>query len=61
MQKISFFLSLDSAKFVPILNVAGNAGGTTIVIRSNARTMIKCHANWVSSASFSKELSQDHL
>ena len=46
MQKIFFFFNLESAKFVPILNVAGNAGGTTIVIRSNARTMIKCHANY---------------
>ena len=45
MQKIFFFLSLESAKLVPIDRVAGKAGGTTIVIRSSARTMIKCQAS----------------
>lgn len=46
MQKMLFFFSLERAKLVPIDNVAGNAGGTTIVIKSNARTMIKCHASY---------------
>lgn len=51
MQKMSFFFSLERAKLVPIDNVAGNAGGTTMVIRSNARTRIKCHASYSRSAS----------
>lgn len=46
MQKICCFLSLESAKLVPILKVAGNAGGTTIVMRSRARTMMVCHATF---------------
>ncbi len=50
MQKMFFFLSRDSAKLVPIDNVAGSAGGTTIVIKSNARTMIKCQANFLTLA-----------
>ena len=45
MQKICIFLSRDRAKFVPIVRVAGNAGGTTIVIRSSARTMMRCQAS----------------
>ena len=40
-----FFFSLDRAKLVPIVSVAGKAGGTTMVIRSKARIMIKCHAS----------------
>ena len=39
IQKIDRFFSLPRAKFVPIVRVAGNAGGTTIVIRSNALTI----------------------
>ena len=50
MQKISFFLRRDSAKLVPIVRVAGSAGGTTIVIRSSARTMIKCQASYAISS-----------
>lgn len=45
-QNMSFFLSRESAKFVPMLSVAGSAGGTTMVIKSKARTIIKRHANW---------------
>ena len=44
MQKICFFFSRDKAKLVPMDKVAGRAGGTTIVIKSKARTIIKCHA-----------------
>ena len=51
MQKICFFFSRDSAKLVPMDNVAGRAGGTTIVIKSKARTTIKCHASYSISAS----------
>lgn len=47
---MSFFFSLLRAKFVPIDKVAGRAGGTTIVIKSNARTTIKCHASYSKSA-----------
>ena len=50
MQKIFFFFSLDRAKLVPMDKVAGNAGGTTIVIKSSARTMIKCQASYLASA-----------
>lgn len=46
MQKICFFFSRDRAKLVPMDKVAGRAGGTTIVIKSKARTMIKCHASY---------------
>ena len=46
MQNICFFFSRDRAKLVPIDKVAGKAGGTTIVIKSKARTMIKCHASY---------------
>ena len=42
MQNILWFLSRESAKFVPMVNVAGKAGGTTIVIKSSALTIIKC-------------------
>lgn len=42
MQKILCFLSLERAKFVPMVSVAGRAGGTTIVIKSRALTIIKC-------------------
>lgn len=40
MQKIFCFFNRESAKFVPIVNVAGKAGGTTIVIKSRALTMM---------------------
>ena len=50
MQKMFFFFNLDSAKLVPIDKVAGNAGGTTIVIKSSARMMIKCQASFSASA-----------
>ena len=43
MQKTSFFFSRDKAKFVPIVSVAGRAGGTTMVIRSNALMIMMCH------------------
>ena len=46
MQKICFFFSRDRAKLVPMDKVAGRAGGTTIVIKSKARTTIKCHASY---------------
>ena len=42
MQNILCFLSLERAKFVPMVSVAGRAGGTTIVIKSRALTIIKC-------------------
>lgn len=45
MQKISRFFRRDSAKFVPMVRVAGRAGGTTIVIKSSALTMMRCHAS----------------
>lgn len=45
MQKICFFFNRDRAKLVPMDKVAGRAGGTTIVIKSRARTMIKRHAS----------------
>lgn len=44
MQNISFFFKRDIAKFVPIVSVAGKAGGTTIVIKSKARTMMRFHS-----------------
>jgi hypothetical protein len=34
------------AKVVPIVSVAGRAGGTTMVIRSRALTSIVCHLIW---------------
>jgi hypothetical protein len=43
MQKIFFFFKRERAKLVPIVSVAGRAGGTTIVIKSNALTTIRCH------------------
>ena len=46
MQKTFFSFNRDKAKLVPIDNVAGNAGGTTIVIKSNARTSIRCQASY---------------
>lgn len=46
MQKICFFFSRDRAKLVPMDKVAGRAGGTIIVIKSKARTTIKCHASY---------------
>lgn len=46
MQKTCFFFSRDKAKLVPMDRVAGRAGGTTIVIKSRARTTIKCHASY---------------
>ena len=51
MQKICFFFSRDRAKLVPMDKVAGRAGGTTIVIKSKARTTIKCHSSYSKSAS----------
>lgn len=45
MQKIFSFFSLERAKFVPIDKVAGRAGGTTMVIRSRARTIMVCHGS----------------
>lgn len=42
MQKILCFFKRESAKFVPIVRVAGRAGGTTMVIKSRARTMMRC-------------------
>ena len=56
MQNMAFFLSRDNAKLVPIDNVAGNAGGTTIVIKSKARIMIKCQASCLLSAGEKKEV-----
>lgn len=50
MQKICFFFSRDRAKLVPMDKVAGRAGGTTIVIKSKARTTIRCHASYTISA-----------
>lgn len=46
MQYIFCFFRRERAKFVPIVNVAGNAGGTTIVIRSKALTIIKCQESF---------------
>lgn len=40
MQKIPSFFKRPIAKLVPIDMVAGNAGGTTMVIKSNARSSI---------------------
>ena len=45
IQNMFFFFSLDKAKLVPMVNVAGSAGGTTIVIKSKARTIIRCQAS----------------
>ena len=42
IQKISRFRRRERANEVPIVNVAGNAGGTIIVIKSNALTIMKC-------------------
>lgn len=39
------FFRRESAKFVPMVRVAGRAGGTTMVMRSRARTMMRCHAS----------------
>ena len=48
IQKISFFRNRERANEVPIVNVAGNAGGTIIVIKSSARTIIKCQCIYMS-------------
>lgn len=40
IQNIFCLFNRESAKFVPIVNVAGRAGGTTIVIKSRALTII---------------------
>ncbi len=62
MQKICFFFSRDRAKLVPIVKVAGRAGGTTIVIKSKARTMTKCHASYsMSGQSASKVFLSTHI
>lgn len=45
-QNIFCFFRRERAKFVPMVNVAGNAGGTTIVIRSRALTIIKCQESF---------------
>ena len=47
MQNICCLFNLDNAKFTPILKVAGKAGGTTIVMRSRARTTMVCHATFI--------------
>lgn len=41
MQNILCFFSRERAKFVPMVSVAGNAGGTTMVIKSRALTIIR--------------------
>ena len=46
IQYICDFRRRPRAKLVPIDSVAGNAGGTTIVIKSSARIMIICHGTW---------------
>lgn len=46
MQKILCFFSRERAKFVPMVNVAGNAGGTTMVIKSRALTIIRCQESF---------------
>jgi hypothetical protein len=43
MQKIFLPFNRERAKLVPIVNVAGSAGGTTIVIKSRALTIISPH------------------
>ncbi|KAH3663094.1 hypothetical protein OGATHE_004670 [Ogataea polymorpha] len=43
MQNTLLCRNRESAKLVPIVNVAGKAGGTTIVMRSNARRVIVFH------------------
>lgn len=43
MQKTLFFFSRDKAKFVPIVSVAGRAGGTTMVTRSSALIIMMRH------------------
>jgi hypothetical protein len=48
IQNICCFRKRDNANDVPIVNVAGNAGGTIIVIKSNARTIIKRQCIYVS-------------
>ena len=45
IQKIDCFFRRERAKFVPMVRVAGSAGGTTIVIKSRARTIIRCQAS----------------
>lgn len=40
MQKIIFFLSLETAKATPTDIVAGNAGGTVMVIKSRDLSII---------------------
>lgn len=40
IQNMPNFFNLLIAKLVPIDNVAGNAGGTTIVIKSSARKIM---------------------
>ena len=45
MQNILFLLSLLTAKFEPIVSVAGKAGGTMIVTKSRARITIVPHDN----------------
>ena len=48
IQNIPCFRSRDKANEVPIVKVAGNAGGTIIVIKSNALTIIKCQCIYIS-------------
>lgn len=45
IQKMFCFFRRDKAKLVPIVRVAGRAGGTTIVIRSSALIMMRCQAS----------------
>lgn len=62
MQKIRFFFSRDRAKLVPMDKVAGRAGGTTIVIKSRARTTIKFHASyWTSAPDGTRAFQQSHV
>lgn len=46
MQNILCFFSRERAKFVPMVSVAGNAGGTTMVIKSRALTIIRCQESY---------------
>src|SRR5690606_8141366 len=46
IQKILDFLRRERANEVPMVRVAGRAGGTTMVIRSRARTMTRYVGSW---------------
>lgn len=60
MQKMLCFLNRAIAKFVPMVKVAGSAGGTTMVMRSSALTMMMCHDSCFSSV-FDRMLLQEDL